>query len=386
MKEYITDFIKLLIFWGCRLFFSIFTVFPIKKNRVTFVSYRGAQYSCNPKAISEYILKNYKDKFEVVWGIDDPSTYCGIKGENVTVVKHKSLKFYKLLCTSRFVITNVDYLSYVRFRKGQYIIQTWHGGGSYKKVGVQTKNINWFTAKRRSYFNERTDYFISSSEIFTKDTIKGSFNFKGEILNIGMPRNDILFTNDSIKSAEVKTKLGISLEKHILLYAPTYRQFFKYTNYEIDEKKLKSALEKRFGGEWMILYRLHPMLKNTFDGSKHDVMDVSSYNDMQELLLIADVLITDYSSSMWDFSHTRKPCFLLATDLKSYKSERDFYTDPHIWPFILAEDNNELAQKIMDYNDESYISDVDAYLKECGNYENGSASKQVAELMISKLQ
>ena len=82
----------------------------------------------------------------------------------------------------------MDYLSYIRFRKEQYIIQTWHGGGSYKKVGTQTKNINYFTAKRRSYFNARTDAFISSSAIFTRDTIQGSFHFQGQILDYGMLR------------------------------------------------------------------------------------------------------------------------------------------------------------------------------------------------------
>lgn len=386
MKEYVIDFFKLLIYWILRLLISAFNIFPIKENRVTFVSYRGAQYSCNPKAVSEYLLKNHKEKFEIIWGLENPNKYDGIKNDNVKVVKHGSLQFYKLLCTSHFIITNVDYLSYVKFRKGQFIIQTWHGGGSYKKVGTQTKNINWFVSKRRSYFNDRTDFFISSSEIFTKDTIRGSFDFKGNILNIGMPRNDILFTSDDKKKTEIKSKLRISEDKRILLYAPTYRKFIKYTDYQLDEKKLKSALNKRFSGEWVILYRLHPMLKESFDASKYDVIDVSSYNDMQELLFVSDILITDYSSSMWDFSHTHRPCFLFATDLKSYKAERDFYTDIHTWPFILAENNEELEEKIINYNDERYKSDLDKYLSDCGNYEDGSACRKVAELMISKLK
>ena len=245
------DFFKLLIFWACRAFFSLFSIFPIRKNRVTFVSYKGAQYSCNPKAVSEYLLTHCKDQFEVVWGLDDPATYDGIRDERVTVIKHGTLKFYKLLCTSRFIITNVDYLSYIRFRKEQYIIQTWHGGGSYKKVGTQTKNINYFTAKRRSYFNARTDAFISSSAIFTRDTIQGSFHFQGQILDYGMPRNDLFFTKDPEKAAQIKKRLGLSEEQHILLYAPTYRQIIKYTDYELDESRLKTALQNRFGGEWL---------------------------------------------------------------------------------------------------------------------------------------
>ena len=379
------DFIKLLIFWACRAFFSVFRLFPIQKNRVTFVSYKGAQYSCNPKAVSEYILTHCPDQFQVVWGLDDPATYNGIRNEHVTVVKHGTLKFYKLLCTSRFIITNVDYLSYIRFRKGQYIIQTWHGGGSYKKVGSQTKNLNYFTAKRRAYFNERTDAFISSSGLFTRDTIQGSFHFKGQILNFGMPRNDLLFTTDPEKAAQIKQRLGLSENQHILLYAPTYRQIIKYTDYELDETRLKKALEDRFGGEWVILYRLHPMLKDTFDAASHDVMDVSHYNDMQELLFVSDILITDYSSSMWDFSLTHRPCFLFATDLNAYQNERDFYTDIHSWPFILTENNDELAEKIASFDQTQYVNDVIAYHQASDSYETGTACRKVADLMLSKL-
>lgn len=379
------DFIKLLLFLFCRAFLCVFYIFPIKKNRITFVSYKGAQYSCNPKAISEYIFSNYNGKYEAVWGLNDPSTYDGIKNNSIVIVKHGSLKFYKLLLTSKFIVTNVDYLSYVRFRKEQFIIQTWHGGGSYKKVGNQTMNINSLTAKRRSYFNERTDAFISSSEVFTRDTIKNSFNFKGDILNYGMPRNDILFTDNDEKKAEIKNKLGLESHKKILIYAPTYRQIIKYTDYELDEKRLKESLKTRFGGEWVILYRLHPMLKGKISGADHDIIDVSSYNDMQELLFVSDILITDYSSSMWDFSLTKKPCFLFATDLASYQNERDFYTDIHTWPFILAENNDELNEKVLSFNEEEYVNAVTDYHKEVGNYENGTACQKVVELMNDKL-
>ncbi|HOF69249.1 MAG TPA: CDP-glycerol glycerophosphotransferase family protein, partial [Ruminococcus sp.] len=196
----LVDFIKLLMFWICRAFFCIFYIFPIKNNRIAFISYKGSQYSCNPKAVSEYILSNYPDKFDIIWGLDNPETYDGIINKNVHVIKHGTMKFYKYLLTSKIVVTNVDYLSYVRFRKGQYIVQTWHGGGSYKKVGNCTKNVSKLVLKRRSYFNLRTDAFISSSATFTNDTILGSFSYKGRIVNSGMPRNDILFTENNKKA------------------------------------------------------------------------------------------------------------------------------------------------------------------------------------------
>lgn len=380
----LVDFIKLLMFWICRAFFCIFYIFPIKNNRIAFISYKGSQYSCNPKAVSEYILSNYPDKFDIIWGIDNPETYDGIINKNVHVIKHGTMKFYKYLLTSKTVVTNVDYLSYVRFRKGQYIVQTWHGGGSYKKVGNCTKNVSKLVLKRRSYFNLRTDAFISSSATFTNDTILGSFSYKGRIVNSGMPRNDILFTENNEKAKQIKQKIGVPEDAKILIYAPTYRQIIKYTDYLLDEKRLKHSLEERFGGNWVILYRLHPMLKCSFDSESHDVINVSDYNDMQELLWVSDILMTDYSSSMWDFSLTHKPCFLFATDLNEYQNERDFYSDIHTWPFILAENNDELNEKILSYNDEEYRQAVKKYHEDMGSYEKGSACKQITDIIMSE--
>ena len=105
---------------------------------------------------------------------------------------------------------------------------------------------------------------------------------------------------------------------------------------------------------------------------------------MQELLWVSDILMTDYSSSMWDFSLTYKPCFLFATDLKEYQNERDFYSDIHTWPFILAENNDELNEKILSYNDEEYRQAVKKYHEDMGSYEKGSACKQITDVIMSE--
>lgn len=376
------DFAKLIVFYIGRAFSCFFLVFPIKKNRIMFTSYKGSQYSCNPKAVSEYIKENMDGKYEIVWGLNTPSKYQDLLENEIIVVKHGSIKFYYYLLTAKVLVTNVDYLSYVFFRKKQFIIDTWHGGGSYKRVGSQTKNINKLVNKRREYFNLRTNLFLSSSEAFTKETIRESFNYQGNILEKGMPRNDILINNNEKLILEVKKAIGVDINCKLVLYAPTYRNVFEHTDYLLDINKLIGALERKFGGQWVVLYRLHPMVSCNIKNDAQRLINVSNYDDMQELLLVSDILITDYSSCMWDFSLTKKPCFLFATDLQNYIGERDFYRDIHTWPFVLSENNDELEEQILNFSYNKYLNDVEEHHQELKNFETGNASQYVSELIL----
>jgi CDP-glycerol glycerophosphotransferase len=113
------------------------------------------------------------------------------------------------------------------------------------------------------------------------------------------------------------------------------------------------------------------------------VIDVSDYPDMQDLLCAVDVLITDYSSSIWDFSFTHKPCFLYAPDLEEYKSNRDFYTPIEEWPFPLAKTNQELIENIKNFDSKEYIGKVNKHHKELGSYETGHATEHFCKLLFS---
>ena len=111
------------------------------------------------------------------------------------------------------------------------------------------------------------------------------------------------------------------------------------------------------------------------------MINVSGYADMQELICAADVLITDYSSSVWDFSLTGKPCFIYANDLSAYKEERNFYTPIEEWPFALAETNEELHENILNFDPEVYKHKVEEHHKELGSYETGHACEALYELL-----
>ena len=115
--------------------------------------------------------------------------------------------------------------------------------------------------------------------------------------------------------------------------------------------------------------------------SDHKVFDVTNYPDMQELLCAADILITDYSSCMWDFSLMYKPCFIYATDIEQYTQERDFYTPMSEWPFPIATNTDELINNILNFNQEEYVQKVKQHHKALGSFEDGHASERILKIL-----
>lgn len=109
-------------------------ILPVKKDRVVFRSFQGASYSCNPKYISEYITKNRRDDFEQIWLFKDPKKYVFLRKKGIKVVPQKSIRAVYYLITAGFLIDNLGVQSYIPIRKSQTVINTWHGGGSYKKI------------------------------------------------------------------------------------------------------------------------------------------------------------------------------------------------------------------------------------------------------------
>ena len=150
----------------------------------------------------------------------------------------------------------------------------------------------------------------------------------------------------------------------------------------IDCKAIQSALSEKFGGNWFILFRTHYFVMNQLNNAANYI-DASNYPDMQELLYAADVLITDYSSSMWDFSLTRRPCFLYATDLNYYDLDRGFYSDIHTWPYPLAESNSALIKNIKQFNNDQYQKNIQKHWDALGSYESGHACETVANYILT---
>lgn len=361
-------------------FLCIFFVFPIKNNRIFFSAYSGRQYSCNPKYISDWIEQNYKDEFEIIWAFSEPDAFSYLKNRNIKCVKFKSIKYLYYLLTSKIVIDNVESWSILPKRTGQYVINTWHGGGAYKGVGLKRKDTSETLDKNMLRKNERISIYLSSSKVFSQMTLRESFQYNGKIMECGMPRNDLLIKNDENKKNIIKEKLGINKKTGIVIYAPTFRHDLKY-KYMLDYEKTLNALKNRFGKEWIMLIRTHYYLQSEKIESSR-VKNVSDYPDMQELLLISDVLITDYSSSIWDFSLMEKPCFLFMPDYNEYIDEREFYTPIQDWPYPASFSMEDLEDKIIKYDHEIAKKRILNHHIKLGICESGMASEIVGKEIV----
>lgn len=357
--------------------FYLFRLFPVKQNKIVFCNYVGKGYGCNPKYIAEEILKRKKE-WDLVWLTDFPEETFP---EEIRAVKYESVKAIYELATAKVWVDNQRKLPRYKKRTSQYFIETWHGGGGpMKKIGADNpRNFNNKPYEKTSKHMDRiADLMISNSTCCTR-IYRSAFHFTGEILECGYPRNDILVNEHSHLREKVYHYFKLPLSYKTVLYAPTYRNGRGLEAYQLEISNLVSTLEKRFGGEWRALLRLHPSLskeaKETNWGDK--VLNASFYSDMQELLAACDVLISDYSSVISEFALTGNPIFLYATDVQEYAVERDFYVDYYKLPFSIAEDNEQLSHNILSFEPSEYEKRVRDYLVDVGMKDFGRAAKDV---------
>lgn len=353
---------------------------PIKKNRIICYSFNGNQYSCSPKAISEYLIKQYPEKYEIIWAFrKDAQVKKQELQKKYTCVTYNSLRFLYFYTSARFIITNIYPDQFLYTKPGQIVIDTWHGGGAYKVAGFDTmKNPTKQLLEEMEYNSKNISLFISSSEMFTKHFIRGGLHFTGEVLNTGLQRNDVLFLPEDEKKKiqhHTREKLGIKVNTRICLYAPTWRNDEKYS-FIFQEERLCQALAQRFGGEWVVVSRMHHLTKHHLEGN---VIDGSHYPEMQDLLLTADFLISDYSSAIWDYSLTKKPCLLYAYDLQEYLNDRSMYIRIDRWGFPLCETFDALIQAIDTFDETDFAKKMQYHYDLMGGYDKGDACRQLAD-------
>lgn len=381
--------IKYLEVIAVRLLLRIFYIFPVRKNRIMLNSYGGRDITCNPKYIYNALRNKYGNKYEYVWCIKELEKREKYEKKfGIKTVAPKTIRYFYYILTAKVYVNNGIAPSYIPFRRKQCVIGTWHGGGAYKKGGLYL-NSSTFSQKEYRLIARNATYVLSSCRAFSDKAFQKAFCVpKEKILEIGTPRNDMFFLCDKKKKNKIKEKLKISKDEKVVLFAPTFRSRLDGLEREmttgqtkLDYELLNRLLCSKFGGEWKILYRAHYYCDSNMKDSF--ILDVSNYPDMQELLLIADLLITDYSSCIWDFIQKKPfcPCFILAEDLKEYMDGRGFYTPIAEWPFPLAENNEQLSQNIQNFEYETYCLDVQRHLDKLGSFEKGIASQRTAELI-----
>ena len=376
--------IKYAIEHGVQNALQLFRLLPLQ-DRVNFIAFSGRQYSDSPRRISELLLREHPE-IQQVWAFNEPEKFRFLEEKGIKVVKYKSLEYLYYVMTSRVYVDNAEFWSALKFRPGQMVLETWHGGGAYKRVGGHRIDVNEREQQHAVEKMNKITLFLSSSRAFTKFVIREAYRYHGEVLECGLPRNDDLLNPDPAVPARVRQALDIPGNAKVLLYAPTFRNSHSLDLYDVDFDRLKAALEARFGGEWIIVLRMHYYLADKAMASSAPYLrNATDYPDMQDLLQCADVLLTDYSSCMWDFSLMGKPCFLYARDIAEYRGERDFYTPIDSWPFPLADDNDALEGVIANFDPDSYQAAVDRHHAELGSTESGTATRQCVKRIVEYL-
>lgn len=372
---------------GCK--FLLARIVTKQDNFVLFQSFDGASYSDNPRFISEKLHEMYPD-IKIVWAFKNPATKKDIVPGYVRTIRiDDSIGYYKELASCKVWVNNFSF-KYVPKRKGQVFIQTWHGDRGFKKIlndSGHRKKGNLVSESIKGY----CDLAVCGS-LFGERTYRTAFGYEGTILMEGTPRDDFLLKPDEEKIKEIKAKLNVAQNTKLLLFAPTFRQANQLGKTEqkissIDISKVLDALEKKYGGEWKGILRAHPavvgLTGNRFDSR---IIDATKYEDMADLLLVSDVLITDYSSCAGDFALLGRLLLLYQPDRKEYESiDRTLYFKLEDSPYYIAESQHELEDIILHSSEEATRENCEQILQFYGTKETGKASEIVAEIIHEKV-
>lgn len=352
----------------------------IDDNKIMFLTFQG-DYGCNPKAICNELIKQNKD-VKLIWVIRSDTKNFDQYPKEVKLVARNTLELFKEAASTKVFIDNANNFSYMKLKKkkGQVLLQTWHGSMGFKKIETN-KNTNWM--KKSQSLDNITDYCIVNSK-FEKNVFVDTFWPTTDMLDYGHARNDILFNDGSEFDAitkKIKKMYNIDDDVKIALYAPTFRDDCNLNIYDVDYNSLIEALEKRFRSKWCVFVRLHYKYKHVKLTKKEDsrVINVTEYPDIQELMCAASLGITDYSSWMCDYVLTHRPGFLFALDIDKYINERGFYYPLNTTPFPIARNNDELYNAIINFDDKQYENDVNDFLKRMGCIEDGKASQRIVK-------
>ena len=319
--------------WKFLIFiFYLLRVYPIKSNKIVISNYFGRGYGDNAKYIVKELLKA-NEKLDIVWLSSNMSDSLP---SPVRQVKYGTFASIYEMVTAGVWLDNCRKPIYVRKRRKQLYIQTWHGGGAQKKCEKDVVNVlNSKYVESSINDSAMVDIMISDSSFMTA-LYHRSFWYDGAVCECGYPRYDILLKYDEALVAKVYGYYGIDRDKELVLYAPTFRADYSFGAYNIDFGRLRANLYKRFHKEYVILVHLHPNVANVEGGIDYDgstIINSTFYPDTQELIAVASILIGDYSSINYDFSLKRQPVFRYTADLEQYRNDRDLYFSFDEYPY-----------------------------------------------------
>lgn len=334
--------------------YKLMRLFPLSSDTIVFESGQGKQFGDSPRAIYEELVRR-NDPRRKIWIYNG---HIPQKDEFTTVVKRHSPQFFWHLATAKYWINNHNFPHYIHRRKNGVYIQTWHGT-PLKRMFLDQDN---FYGRDSGYISRVTEASAQWSELispspYATKAMRSSYGYTGRVHEIGYPRNDLLSSPDASTIREsLRQRMGISADKTVVLYAPTFRDDRPTTkgrfefNWPFDLPQFMAML----GEDVVVLVRTHVLVSNKLpipDELRSRVKDVSKHPDIQELFLASDMLITDYSSSFFDYAILKRPIIFYAFDLENYRDNlRGFYLDYESdLPGPIVRTEVELAETIEDF-------------------------------------
>jgi CDP-glycerol glycerophosphotransferase len=358
--------------------YRLFQRLPIKKGSVVFESHIGRQYSDSPKYIYE-ALRASGLNYRPIWSYRDSTKSFPT---DATLVRRDSWRFYYELARAQYWVDNQGFPRECTKRAGTTYLQTWHGT-PLKLMGWDEPKLAALTGAARAEHEgmiARWDHLVVPNEYFVNTFVK-SYRYRGNLLRVGYPRNDRLArptTPDEI--AALKTQLGLPLYRPVALYAPTFRpRVSKKGNVPLalDLTEMDEAL----GEQWMLIVRCHYLERISVPQRFHHFVRNGAYHDdVTDLMLVADVLITDYSSVMFDYSILRRPMIFLVHDYDEYMAHRGTYFDLRAkapGPLVTTSAEVTACLKDLDAVRERYAKDIEAWADEFAQYERGNAAEMI---------
>jgi CDP-glycerol glycerophosphotransferase len=233
------------------------------------------------------------------------------------------------------------------------------------------------------------DLFLSyGSSDKRNEFLRSIYWYKGEILKCGCPRDDIFFSENPRIRDKILKFFHLAGDTKLILFAPTFRDNFNPSTYNLKFDSLLETLNKAGKGKWTFLVRLHPNISekaSLLDFFSDTVINATGYDDMQELLYAADILITDYSDCMFEFALLRKPVFLYFEDIKDYLEERGVYFDIFSLPFPAAQSVDDLIMNIRNFDGAAYLRKIEAAFQELDSPNDGKASERVVNRIVEEI-
>ncbi len=373
----------------------------VDNKTILFSTFNGKSYADSPKAIYLFLLnnENYND-YKFIWTLKEPEKHEFLaENERTTIVKQGTKDYERSLAKAKYWIFNYRVADHQYPKKNQIYVQCWHGT-PLKRLGYDLQSTdNVLNTKSEIRFKYRTDakkfkYILSPSKFATEKFIS-AWNLKklkkeNCVIEKGYPRNDFLYNYTKEDIQNIRQKLGIeNVNKKIILYAPTWRdnQHQSGVGYtyktEVNFDKLKKELEK----DYIILFRAHYLVANefNFENYKGFIYDVSKVDDINELYVISDILITDYSSVFFDYANLKRPIIFYMYDLEEYKDDiRGFYIDLEELPGNITKTEEELINEINRVqNDFKYDKKYEKFNKKYNYLDDGKSSDRVVEIIIN---